>query len=65
MLISRSQEEPSNCAPGLTVPELEQSKASVLATLPSSHSRRSYGYAIARFTRWFCPSRDSDSIVPS
>jgi len=54
MLISRSREEPSNCASGLTVPELEQSKASVLATLPSSHSRRSYGYAIARFIEWYC-----------
>jgi hypothetical protein len=26
----------------LTIPELEQSKASVLNTLPSAHSRRSY-----------------------
>jgi hypothetical protein len=40
MSIIGSQNVPSNCPPCLTVPELEQSKASVLATLPSLHSRR-------------------------
>jgi hypothetical protein len=33
----------------LTVPELEQSKAAVLNTLASVHSRRSYTFAIDRF----------------
>src|SRR5437870_4067461 len=38
----------------LTVPELEQSKAAVLNTLASQHSRRSYEYAIERFIAWYC-----------
>jgi hypothetical protein len=38
----------------LTIPELEQSKAAVLNTLASPHSRRSYGYAIERFIVWYC-----------
>lgn len=33
----------------LTIPELEQSKAAVLDTLASVHSRRSYTFAIDRF----------------
>jgi integrase len=54
MSIIGSQNVPSNCPPCPTVPELEQSKASVLATLPSLHSRRSYGSAIGRFVEWYC-----------
>jgi integrase len=38
----------------LTIPELEQSKAAVLNTLASVHSRRSYTLAIARFIAWYC-----------
>jgi integrase len=38
----------------LTIPELEQSKAAVLNTLASAHSRRSYAYAIDRFIAWYC-----------
>jgi|SRR4029077_15485885 hypothetical protein len=38
----------------LTIPELEQSKAGVLNTLASPHSRRSYEYAIERFIAWYC-----------
>jgi integrase len=38
----------------LTIPELEQSKAAVLNTLASVHSRRSYAYAIDRFIAWYC-----------
>ena len=38
----------------LTIPELEQSKAAVLSTLASVHSRRSYKHAIARFISWYC-----------
>src|SRR5208283_2948146 len=37
-----------------TIPELEQSKAAVLDTLASAHSRRSYEYAIERFITWYC-----------
>jgi hypothetical protein len=38
----------------LTIPELEQSKAAVLYTLASFHSRRSYTFAIDRFISWYC-----------
>jgi len=38
----------------LTIPELEQSKAAVLNTLASVHSRRSYTFAIDRFIVWYC-----------
>lgn len=38
----------------LTIPELEQSKAAVLNTLASAHSRRSYAFAIDRFIGWYC-----------
>ena len=38
----------------LTIPELEQSKAAVLNTLASVHSRKSYQYAIERFIAWYC-----------
>ena len=43
----------SHCA-GVTVPELEQSKAAVLSTLASAHSRRSYKHAIEKFIDWYC-----------
>jgi len=38
----------------LTIPELEQSKAAVLNTLASVHSRRCYASAIDRFIAWHC-----------
>jgi hypothetical protein len=38
----------------LTIPELEQSKAAVLNTLASVHSRRSYAFAIDKFVAWYC-----------
>jgi hypothetical protein len=38
----------------LTIPELEQSKAAVLNTLASVHSRRCYASAIDRFIAWYC-----------
>ncbi len=43
----------SRCA-GVTIPELEQSKAAVLSTLASAHSRRSYKHAIEKFIDWYC-----------
>jgi hypothetical protein len=38
----------------IPIPELDQSKAAVLNTLASQHSRRSYEYAIERFIAWYC-----------
>ena len=38
----------------LTVPELEQSKTTVLDTLASAHSRRTYKNAIEKFIAWYC-----------
>ena len=43
-----------SCSAALTIPELEQSKAAVLNTLASAHSRRMYQYAIERFIAWYC-----------
>ena len=37
----------------LTIPELEQSKAAVLNTLASVHSRRSYTFAINSLIAWY------------
>jgi hypothetical protein len=53
MLTTKQQNRSTKLA-NLTVPELEQSKMSVLATLPSAHSRRTYRYAIERFIDWYC-----------
>ena len=38
----------------LTVPELEETKRSILNTLISPHSRRSYDQAISSFIIWYC-----------
>jgi site-specific recombinase XerD len=54
MLNTISNERALHLSTGLTVPELEQSKANVLATLPSVHSRRSYEHAISKFIDWYC-----------
>ena len=45
------------CA-SVTVPELEQSKAAVLSTLASAHSRRSYKHTIEKFIDWYCSALD-------
>src|SRR5277367_7045368 len=44
----------ASCSPSLTVPELDQSKTTVLNTLASPHSRRSYKHAIEKFIAWYC-----------
>jgi len=52
-----SQKQPrksASCSASLTVPELEQSKTTVLNMLASAHSRRSYKHAIEKFIAWFC-----------
>jgi hypothetical protein len=46
-----------SCSASLTVPELDQSKTTVLNTLASVHSRRSYKHAIEKFIAWFCSAR--------
>ncbi|MGA7410049.1 MAG: site-specific integrase [Bryobacteraceae bacterium] len=38
----------------LRLPDLEQSKSSVLNSLPSPNSRRSYDHAIREFIDWYC-----------
>src|ERR1700736_6337577 len=43
-----------SCSVSLTVPELEQSKMTVLNMLASAHSRRSYKHAIEKFIAWYC-----------
>ena len=50
----KQQRKSTSRSAALTIPELEQSKAAVLNTLTSPHSRRSYGYAIERFIVWYC-----------
>jgi hypothetical protein len=54
MLSAKQQGRSTRPTANLTVPELEQSKISVLASLPSAHSRRTYRYAIERFIGWYC-----------
>jgi site-specific recombinase XerC len=53
-MVPQKHTEPSVRPDTLTIPELEQSKAAVLNTLASVHSRRCYGFAIDRFIAWYC-----------
>src|SRR6202051_240398 len=53
-MLSENQPESVGRSAILTIPELEQSKAAVLNTLASQHSRRSYAHAIDRFIAWYC-----------
>jgi integrase len=53
-MLSENQPECVVPSANLTIPELEQSKAAVLNSLASQHSRRSYEYAIERFIAWYC-----------
>jgi Phage integrase, N-terminal SAM-like domain len=52
--MSSKTQQNSTTRPANTIPELEQSKAAVLNTLTSEHSRRSYKHAIDRFISWYC-----------
>src|ERR1035437_7104399 len=69
MLDTRSHRKSACPSASLTIPELEQSKINVLATLPSAHSRRTYRYAIERFIEskgsliGIAPNLDWGSIV--
>src|SRR5260370_10522412 len=53
-MLSENQPESVGRSATQTIPELEQSKAAVLNSLASQHSRRSYEYAIERFIAWYC-----------
>jgi hypothetical protein len=50
---SQKHTGPGVRAEALTIPELEQSKAAVLNTLASVHSRWSYTFAINSFIAWY------------
>jgi integrase len=54
MLPKKQPRKSANCSASLTVPELDQSKTTVLNTLASAHSRRSYKHAIEKFIAWYC-----------
>jgi site-specific recombinase XerD len=54
MPLKKQTHEPASHCASLTVPELEQSKTTVLTTLASAHSRRSYRHAIEKFIAWYC-----------
>ncbi|MCU1257403.1 MAG: phage integrase family protein [Bryobacterales bacterium] len=53
-MVSQKHSESGVHSETLTIPELEQSKAAVLNTLASIHSRRSYAFAIDSFITWYC-----------
>ena len=53
MLPKKHPSKSASCS-NLTVPELDQSKTTVLNTLASAHSRRSYKHAIEKFIAWYC-----------
>ena len=54
MLPKKQPSKSASCSASLTVPELDQSKTTVLNTLASAHSRRSYKHAIEEFIVWYC-----------
>jgi len=54
MLPKKQPSKSASCSASLTVPELDQSKTTVLNTLASAHSRRSYKHAIEKFIAWYC-----------
>lgn len=51
---TKEQPSKSDSCSALTLPELDQSKATALNTLASAHSRRSYKHAIEKFITWYC-----------
>jgi hypothetical protein len=54
MLPRKQPSKSESCSASLTLPELDQSKATVLNTLASAQSRRSYKHAIEKFIAWYC-----------
>jgi integrase len=53
-MMKSSRRRAKHNARNLTLPELEQSKTSVLNTLGSLQSRRSYQHAMDDFIAWYC-----------
>ena len=53
-MVKQSHRRPNHKPRHLTLPELEQSKTSVLNTLGSIQSRRSYQHAMDEFIDWYC-----------
>jgi hypothetical protein len=54
MLPKKQPSKSSSCSASLSLPQLDQSKTTVLNTLASAHSRRSYKHAIEEFIVWYC-----------
>jgi len=65
MSSQRHSPKSASCSTSLTVPELEQSKITVLNMLASAHSRRSYKHAIESSSPGIVLSLDWASTVPS
>jgi site-specific recombinase XerD len=53
-MLKPSRRRSNHRSRNLTLPELEQSKTSVLNTLGSLQSRRSYQHAMDEFVTWYC-----------
>ena len=53
-MFNKQQSKSVSRSAALTIPELQQSKAAVLNTLASAHSRRMYEYAFEMFIAWYC-----------
>jgi integrase len=53
-MVPQKQTESGVRSETLTIPELEQSKAAVLNSLASIHSRRCYAFVIDMFIAWYC-----------
>jgi hypothetical protein len=53
-MLKPNRRQPNRKARKLTLPELEQSKTSVLNTLSTPQSRRSYQHALDEFISWYC-----------
>ncbi len=53
-MVNQSRRHSNHKPRHLTLPELDQSKASVLNTLGSLQSRRSYQHAMDEFIAWYC-----------
>lgn len=53
-MVKQSRRHSNHKSQHLTLPELDQSKTSVLNTLGSLQSRRSYQHAMEEFIAWYC-----------
>jgi hypothetical protein len=53
-MVKQSRRYSNHKSQHLTLPELDQSKTSVMNTLGSLQSRRSYQHAIEEFIAWYC-----------